>query len=85
MDSSGNGDVCRIPKINPFDEKALKLIHAQDKNAKPPGCLKNPSKFKTDLRTNLIRINASSEFWNSVKCCYYPFTAHNIFPSNLKL
>jgi hypothetical protein len=67
---------CKIPSINPFDEKALELIYAEveEKELKPPPCLKNPSRFKSDLNTSLLRLNLTSEFWNTVDCCYHPFT-----------
>jgi hypothetical protein len=67
---------CKIPSIHPFDGKALKLIYAEvkERGLKPPPCLENPSRFKTDLNTSLLRLNLTSEFWNAVDCCYYPFT-----------
>ncbi len=65
--------VCKIPVLDPFNEEFMKVVNSFHAKPKHP-CKKEPPKFYTDYESNLIRAEGNEEYFNRVKCCYFPFT-----------
>jgi len=70
--------ICKIPKINPFEESALRIIAADEAGKKLPECLNlneiNQVQFRVDdPSSSLIQLNPNASYWDTWSCCYVGF------------
>lgn len=67
------GAACNIPKLDPFEPKALQLIKADEVGKEPPKCISQSNvKFRADPQSGyLILVNSTQQqYLKSLSCCY---------------